>query len=193
MQTLSKKTIVGTTRWQSATGGPAFAGAPIPRVTREATGEPEVRSIKMMRLLDSGILVSHGVPWFFNGIPYPTFRKQHMNNPYQAAQAPVAPAPDFPEIVAKSGPERDCIGSGVDRDRLAAETPRIPSVPAPAQETKELSFVVFISGNIDWRITPRSTWLVSGILLQLYIMLYKLYIYVLLLLRLIIIINYYYY
>ena len=118
-----------------------------------------------------------------------------MNNPYQAAQAPVAPAPDFPEIVAKSGPERDCIGSGVDRDRLAAETPRIPSVPAPAQETKELSFVVFISGNIDWRITPRSTWLVSGILLQLYIMLYKLYIYVLLLLLrlIIIIINYYYY
>lgn len=68
MQTLSKKTIVGITRWQSATGGPAFAGAPIPRVTREATAEPEVRSIKMMRLLDSGI-VSHGVPWLFNGIP----------------------------------------------------------------------------------------------------------------------------
>lgn len=55
-------------------GGPAFAGAPIPRVTREATGEPE------------------------------------------AAQAPVAPAPDFPEIVAK-----------------------IPSVPAPAQETKDFA------------------------------------------------------
>ena len=42
----SKKTIAETTRWQSATGGgPAFAGAPIPRVTREATvAEPEVRS-----------------------------------------------------------------------------------------------------------------------------------------------------
>ena len=105
-QTLSKKTNVETTRWQSATGGaPALAGAPIPRVTREATAaEPEVRSTKMMRLLVG--FWDSGVPW------YPAFlQRPHIDNPYQAAQAPVA-LRNFPEIVAKSGPERDCIGSG---------------------------------------------------------------------------------
>lgn len=134
-QTLSKKTNVETTRWQSATGGaPALAGAPIPRVTREATAaEPEVRSTKMMRLLVG--FWDSGVPW------YPAFCKGRTLTTHIRPHRHLWRFETFLKLL----PSQVLRGTAlevVNRDRLLLKhrNMRMPSVPGPAQETKELSF-----------------------------------------------------